>query len=164
MQWLNYFAIGQDYEDLLQFVQDIDLLAIPKVLTTEDYNRGKQEAVPPVKFQLKPGEEVFYLIPKSVPLTEGLYTPMKYKPALSYLLPHQSPVIELGKCQCNGKKVYSSEISILFPENEHYSNAIYKAFNKIHEYVQKWPQAEYTYIGPETYKLVQNKEIEIIRI
>jgi hypothetical protein len=160
---VNFYVIEKEYVTLLRFIQDLGLLALPRVVSTELYDLGQIEAVSPSQFQLEIGEGMFYLVPQDIPVVEVFYKQMRRDPSRSFLLPHVSPVIEFGPCRREGKKLYHNRLYIDAPRDDPWSSLVYKAYDKLARHIRKWPKVgKSAYVGPATFDLAKNEQIYLM--
>jgi formylglycine-generating enzyme required for sulfatase activity len=161
---VGFYAVHSEFRTLLRYAQDVGLLAMPRMVATDAYDRrGHVDPAPPLAFSSGTKTASFYLVPGDVPPVEIFYHELRPDPAQSYLASHVSPVIEIAPCCRQGDKLYHSRIYINAPRQGPGSDLVYQAYERLARYIKKWPEvAEGNYVGPITFERLRCGEIRLM--
>jgi len=161
-QQVNFYALEDDHGSILRMAQDVGLLALPRVVSTELYELAQVKAVSPRKSRLTHGETYFYLIPDSIAVVEAFYEPMESEPEKSCLMAHVSPVIELAPSYRLQDRVHHGRLYIDAPTLDPWSPEVYRAYEKLARRIRKGPKvSRYLYVGPKTMRLAKSGQIKL---
>jgi hypothetical protein len=155
-----FYAIEQDYSDLLTFLQDNGLRALPEIIQTDT----EIESVLLDQFRIPDSQEFFYLLPDTLSDTEAIYVEMAKNPSLSKLTTYGSPVIEFVPCKYRNNQVYEGRFYWELDSNDRFYPIILKKYNKIVRYIRKWEQTDQFgfYVAPHTANLAKKEKIHLM--
>ena len=155
-----FYAIGQDYRDLLNFLQNNGLKVLPEIIHTDT----EIQSVLPDQFWISDSQEFFYLLPDTLSDVEALYVEMAINPSLSKLNPYASPVIELTPCKSKNNQVYDGRFYLELDPNDRFYSVILKKYNKVARYIRKWKKTDQFgfYVAPHTAELAKEGKIRLM--
>lgn len=157
---IGFYAFEDDYANLIQYIQDSGLLAIPEIISTD----SDVHPIEPAQFILPEEQNFFYLIPDSISPAEAFYDELPDDPLESKLIVYTSTVIELVPCLQKNNLLYNGRLYLGLDENDRYYSIVSKKYNRLARYIRQWSKTDRFdfYVGPHTKKLALNEKIQLM--
>lgn len=156
---INFYAIDEDYDDLLKLAEDKGLLALKPMVPAAVYEAGIKP-VPPLSFRGR--QASLRLIPQEIGIDEIVYVPTEDH--RDFLIDSRtSPIIRFSAGYRQANDVYHGRFYIYSSGKSPHLQLITKYYEKLARYIRKnWTKhPEYPfYIGPHTRKISEQEHLE----
>jgi hypothetical protein len=155
-QQVEFFAAGSDRDQLLHWMEEENLGAVPAEFTTDEI----PEKASPRTFD---AEQKLYLLSPDLAAAEVMYRPIRDDPSLSRADPLSSPAIELiARGEQDGKASHGRIYLGAKPSHPLYAKAK-KSYDALSRRIRKWPRLKKAgvYVGPETLQRARQHELEL---